>query len=254
MKPNSAPGIDGFTVAWLRKFWFELAKLSTLAINDCYNNEALTNTLKIGIIRLLRKGSKDPTLTGNYRPISLLSIHYKLGSCAITQRIKNAVTSVIGRQQKAYVSNNIIGSCIINLINLINHANRKKIESLILAIDFKKAFDSIDQNFIQKCLKAFNFGDSIQKWIKLFFKGREAYILLGGFLTEKINLEQGVPQGDVISPYIFILVVEILLIKINFTSHLKGINCRDERYYRLSITIAINFYYHYRSEFFFKNR
>ena len=224
MKPNSAPGIDGFTVAWLRKFWFELAKLSTLAINDCYNNEALTNTLKIGIIRLLRKGSKDPTLTGNYRPISLLSIHYKLGSCAITQRIKNAVTSVIGRQQKAYVSNNIIGSCIINLINLINHANRKKIESLILAIDFKKAFDSIDQNFIQKCLKAFNFGDSIQKWIKLFFKGREAYILLGGFLTEKINLEQGVPQGDVISPYIFILVVEILLIKINFTSHLKGIN------------------------------
>ena len=83
MKPNSAPGIDGFTVAWLRKFWFELAKLSTLAINDCYNNEALTNTLKIGIIRLLRKGSKDPTLTGNYRPISLLSIHYKPGRLKI---------------------------------------------------------------------------------------------------------------------------------------------------------------------------
>ena len=60
MKPNSAPG---FTVAWLRKFWFELAKLSTLAINDCYENETLTNNLKIGIIRLLRKGNKDPTIT-----------------------------------------------------------------------------------------------------------------------------------------------------------------------------------------------
>ena len=126
MKPNSAPGIDGFTVAWLRKFWFELAKLSTLAINNCYENETLTNNLKIGIIRLLRKGNKDPTITGNYRPISLLSIHYKLGSCAITQRIKNAVSSVIGRQQKAYVNNNIIGSCIINLINLINHVNKEK--------------------------------------------------------------------------------------------------------------------------------
>ena len=41
MKPKLAPGLDGFTVAWLRKFWFELAKLSTLAINDCYDNEAL---------------------------------------------------------------------------------------------------------------------------------------------------------------------------------------------------------------------
>ena len=47
--------------------------------------------------------------------------------------------------------------------------------------------------------------------------------MLGGHLTAKIILEQGVPQGDVISPYIFILMVEILLIKINYTKNLKGI-------------------------------
>ena len=46
---------------------------------------------------------------------------------------------------------------------------------------------------------------------------------LGGHLASKILLEQGVPQGDVISPYIFILMVEILLIKINYTKNLKGI-------------------------------
>ena len=46
---------------------------------------------------------------------------------------------------------------------------------------------------------------------------------MGGHLTEKIYLVQGVPQGDVISPYIFILTVEILLIKINYTKNLKGI-------------------------------
>ena len=46
---------------------------------------------------------------------------------------------------------------------------------------------------------------------------------MGGNLSEKIILSQGVPQGDVISPYIFILMVEILLIKINHTKNLKGI-------------------------------
>ena len=56
----------------------------------------------------------------------------------------------------------------------------------------------------------------------------EAYILLGGHLTSKIMLEQGVPQGDVISPYIFILMVEILLIKINYTKNLKGIRYAKE--------------------------
>ena len=53
----------------------------------------------------------------------------------------------------------------------------------------------------------YGFGDSIQKWINLFFDKREALILLGGHLSKKIILEQGVPQGDVISPYIFILCV-----------------------------------------------
>ena len=104
---------------------FEHLLLWNISYKKKNENETLTNNLKIGIIRLLRKGNKDPTITGNYRPISLLSIHYKLGSCAITQRIKNAVTSVIGRQQKAYVNNNIIGSCIINLIKLIYHGNKK---------------------------------------------------------------------------------------------------------------------------------
>ena len=45
-------------------------------------------------------------------------------------------------------------------------------------------------------------------------------ILLGGHLSKKIILEQGVPQGDVISPYICLLCVEILALKIKFTKKL----------------------------------
>ena len=48
-------------------------------------------------------------------------------------------------------------------------------------------------------------------------------ILLGGHLSKKIILEQGVPQGDVISPYIFLLSVEILALKIKFTKNLTGV-------------------------------
>ena len=69
------------------------------------------------------------------------------------------------------------------------------------------------------------FEPDIIEWIKLFFKNREPQISMGGHRSEKIALNQGVPQRDVISPYIFILVVEILLIKINHTFNIKGITC-----------------------------
>ena len=222
MNGASSPGLDGFTVNHLRVFWDDLKTLTTNALNSSFGT-TLTHTLKKAIVKLLRKGTKDPTISGNYRPISLLSIFYKLASCAITQRIKPAVERIIGRQQKAYIKHNNIGSCIINLINLIEHTIKSKKSGLILLIDFRKAFDSISHTFIHNTLKTFGFGPDIITWISTFLKNRDAQILLGGHLTECINLEQGVPQGDIISPYLFILMVEILLIKINTTKNITGI-------------------------------
>ena len=149
MHGNSAPGLDGFTDNWLRTFWPELADITRNALNDCFENNRLTGLLKTAVVRLLRKGTKDPTLAGNYRPISLLSVHYKLASCAITQRIKPAVNKVVGRQQKAYTEGNVIGSCIINLLNMMKSVNDRQKASLILLIDFKKAFDSMTTLLLQ---------------------------------------------------------------------------------------------------------
>ena len=97
MKGSASPGCDGFTVNHLRVFWDDLKHLTTDALNCSFGN-TLTSSLRKAIVKLLRKGTKDPTLPGNYRPISLLSIFYKLASCAITQRIKPAVQTIIGRQ------------------------------------------------------------------------------------------------------------------------------------------------------------
>ena len=122
MKGSSSPGIDGFTVNHLRTLWHDLGHLTKDALNSSFGNK-LTNTL--AVMKLLMKGTKDPTLIGNYRPISLLSIFYKLASCCITQRIKPAVNRIIGRQQKVYITQNNIGSVILNLLNLMKHVKKE---------------------------------------------------------------------------------------------------------------------------------
>ena len=91
------------------------------------------------------------------------------------------------------------------------HCNRKGIDGLSLLIDFKKAFDSIDHSYIYDTRRSLSFGQDIISWMKLFLTERVVYILLEGHITLKILLEQGVPQGDIISPLLFIVAVEILL-------------------------------------------
>merc|ERR1712055_306706 len=77
--------------------------------------------------------------------------------------------------------------------------------------------------FIAKSLKLFGFGENVRSWIRTFFNKRSAFILSGGHQSKPITLHQGVPQGDILSPYIFLLAVEVLLIKINHTMNIEGI-------------------------------
>ena len=89
---------------------------------------------------------------------------------------------------------------------------KRRKNAIILLIDFKKAINSIDHTFMHNALALLGFGPDIISWIKLFFHNRDGQILMGGHLSDKISLNQGVPQGNVISPNIFILTVKILLI------------------------------------------
>ena len=63
---------------------------------------------------------------------------------------------------------------------MINHVNTKRKAALILLVDFKKAFDSIDHKFIDNSLKLFGFGENVRSWISTFFDKRTAFILSGG--------------------------------------------------------------------------
>ena len=82
------PGIDGFTVNFIHEFWPPLGHLVKDAVNESKFKGELTSTMIFAIFTLLLKGERDPTLAANFRPISLLSVIYKLVSCVIKNRLK----------------------------------------------------------------------------------------------------------------------------------------------------------------------
>ena len=98
---------------------------------------------------------------------------------------------------------------------------------LLFFADFEKAFDSLNHKFIFKTLDLFNFGSNLKKWIVLLYKNPTSCILYNGFLSDSFNIRRGVRQGCPLSPYIFILTIELLSIAIRNNTNIKGFNIFD---------------------------
>ena len=81
-------------------------------------------------------------------------------------------------------------------------------------MDFNKAFDSVEHSCITEVLKFFNFGENFIGMVGTILRDRIARVKVENGLSEPFKIERSTPQGDRASPYIFILVIEILIIKL----------------------------------------
>ena len=94
---------------------------------------------------------------------------------------------------------------------------------LLLLVDFEKAFDSVEWNFLKKALSSFNFGPSVCKWFELFHSKAKSCVINNGHMSIFFSLERGCRQGDLLSPYLCIIGVELLSLKLKANQDIHGI-------------------------------
>ena len=133
----------------------------------------LSHSQKQGVITLLDK-NKDRTLLKNWRPISLLNVYYKILSKTLAIRLTKVLPSLIMQQDlTGYVKDRYIGENIRVLQDVLQYTVDQNIPGVLLVLDFEKAFDSVEWNFMLSVLKKFNFsnisGKSIQELNKILF-------------------------------------------------------------------------------------
>ena len=76
---------------------------------------------------------------------------------------------------------------------------------ILVSLDFKKAFDTLEWQFIKKILELFNFGENVKKWVRIFDANIESVVMNNGFATNWFDPTRGARQGCPLSPYLFIL-------------------------------------------------
>ena len=88
---------------------------------------------------------------------------------------------------------------------------------MLLLIDFIKAFDSVNFQFIVTTLEIFGFGEEFIRWITIILGMKEgtnfqAVTVVNGNISKPFDVKRGGRQGDLILGYLFILVIEILVL------------------------------------------
>ena len=227
MKNGKSPGTDGFGAEFFKFFWKQLGPFVVRALNQAYRDRELSSTQKEGLITCIPKGNKPKEYIKNWRPISLLNVIYKIGSACIASRIKKVLPVLIDDDQTGFITNRYIGDNIRLIYDLMDYLNSRNLPGLLLCLDFEKAFDSLDWRFMFKVLTAFGFGHSICRWIETFYNDIKSRVIVNGQTTEWFHVERGCRQGDPISPYLFVLSVEILAIMIREDKDIKGVKVNN---------------------------
>ena len=137
----------------------------TQSFNYAFQRGQMNITQKQGIIKVIPKKKKDKSYLENWRPLTLLNVDYKIATKTMAHRIATVLPKLINEDQTGYVKGRYIGQNIRLIQDIMKVTESENIPGIALFIDFKKAFDTLDWNFVFKTLEVFNFGPEIQQWI-----------------------------------------------------------------------------------------
>ena len=227
MKNGSTPGCDGIPVEFYKIFFNEIKHVLFKSFIHSFVNKKLPVTQQKGIVSLLHKGKNlDRDNLDNWRPLSLTNADYKILAKIIAIRIQGTLHEIVHRDQCGFIKGRDIANLLREIDDIIENNKDENNEFILLAIDYRKAFDTIKNDFILKCLELFGFGEYIIQWINIILHNRTFCVKNGGHISGSYLMQRGVRQGCPLSPLIFIIAIELLGISTRQSDSIKGIQVR----------------------------
>ena len=204
MKLRKAPGLDGLPL----EFW-KLPKARTSLTEFC--NKTLQGCRPAewgisGIVPVPKKGNL--TIPDNYRGISLTQVAAKVYNRLILNRIRPIIDNLLRSNQNGFRQLRSTTSHILALRRIVEEIHNHNKEAVLVFIDFRKAFDSINRNTMFDILGAYGIPELIVEAIKTMYIDTSALVLTPEGETDTFKIDTGVLQGDPLAPFLFIICLD----------------------------------------------
>nr|GFB15700.1 RNA-directed DNA polymerase, eukaryota, reverse transcriptase zinc-binding domain protein [Tanacetum cinerariifolium] len=191
------------------KYWNLVGSNLCDAVENLFETRSFLNRCNSSFVALIPKIT-DAKFVNDFRPISLIGSVYKVVTNVLANWLALVILDLISDTQSAFVANRQIldGPFILN--ELLHWCKRKKKQVMFLKVDFVKAYDSVRWDYLLDVLEAFGFDNIWCKWIRGTFSFAKASVLVNGSPTIEFPFYCRLKQGDPLSPYLFILIMESL--------------------------------------------
>ena len=213
MKKNKAAGLDSaITAEALQHGGDAMVDIVHDFCSEGFNTLIPPSQWTTSVIVPLPK-KVDLSLMTNYRGISLLSITAKVYNKILLNRIRDHVDSILRSNQAGFRSGR---GCVqqIHMLRMIMEGFQYyQLPLTVTFIDFKKAFDSINRKVMFALLRHYGIPEPLVNAIGALYNNAKSAEMVDGNISEPFEVSTGVLQGDVLAPFLFIILVDYLLKK-----------------------------------------
>ena len=162
--------------------------------------------LEAFIIPLRKKGDSDDAM--DYRPISLLQTSYKVFAKVLATRLQQSLPRAISDSQQGFVHGrrmmNTVMMMMAQLQTAADHEDLAARQSrCILLLDFRKAYDTVDREFMYETLHHFGFAKQFVDLIRRIHNGTTATFVVNGCESSALPVRSGIRQGCPLAPLLF---------------------------------------------------